>query len=120
MIVHRAQMCLPDHSIAYDVMIKKKAMEEAINLATWHTTCNNGLLGKNQIRQIELETLPVEKQICNDTTDVRRLGGKRFVIEERLNQFGKHNIRGYQIRFKHFGSQISGFRQADTDAQDRL
>ena len=64
-------------------------MEEAINLVSWHTTCKNGLRGKNLIRQIELETLPDEEQNSTDTTDVRRIGGKRFVTEERLNQFGR-------------------------------
>ncbi|VDI05007.1 Hypothetical predicted protein [Mytilus galloprovincialis] len=62
-------------------------MEETINLVAWHTTCKNG---KNQIRQIEVET--EDRDVNYSTTeelDVRRIGGKRFVTEERLNQFGR-------------------------------
>ncbi|CAG2246518.1 unnamed protein product [Mytilus edulis] len=82
---------LPDQSVAYDVLTKRpKTMEETINLVAWHTTCKNGIKGKNQIRQIEVET--EDRDVSYSTTeelDVRRIGGKRFVTEERLNQFGR-------------------------------
>ncbi|CAG2187463.1 unnamed protein product [Mytilus edulis] len=82
---------LPDQSVAYDVLTKRpKTMEETINLVAWHTTCKNGIKGKNQIRQIEVET--EDRDVNYSTTeelDVRRIGGKRFVTEERLNQFGR-------------------------------
>ncbi|CAC5384198.1 unnamed protein product [Mytilus coruscus] len=82
---------LNDQSIAYDVLTKRpKTMEETINLVAWHTTCKNGLRSKTQIRQIEIEE--GERSFDTDQSDdieVRRVGGKRFVTEERLNQFGR-------------------------------
>ena len=78
---------IPDQSIAYDVLTKRpKTMEETINLVTWHTTCKNGLRSKNYVRQVETEK---SSDVIQDEMDVRRVGGKRFVTEERLNQFGR-------------------------------
>ncbi|CAC5371417.1 unnamed protein product [Mytilus coruscus] len=82
---------LNDQSIAYDVLTKRpKTMEETINLVAWHTTCKNGMRSKTQIRQIEIEE--EERSFDADQSDdieMRRVGGKRFVTEEHLNQFGR-------------------------------
>ncbi|XP_052081934.1 uncharacterized protein LOC127719739 [Mytilus californianus] len=82
---------LNDQSIAYDVLTKRpKTMEETINLVAWHTTCKNGLRSKTQIRQIEIEEEETSFDADqSDDIEVRRVGGKRFVTEERLNQFGR-------------------------------
>ncbi|VDI77093.1 Hypothetical predicted protein [Mytilus galloprovincialis] len=62
---------LPDQSVAYDVLTKRpKTMEETINLVAWHTTCKNGIKGKNQIRQIEVET--EDRDVNYSTTEERR------------------------------------------------
>ncbi|CAC5387910.1 unnamed protein product [Mytilus coruscus] len=82
---------LNDQSIAYDVLTKRpKTMEETISLVAWHTTCKNEMRSKTQIRQIEIEEEETSFDADqSDDIEVRRVGGKRFVTEERLNQFGR-------------------------------
>ena len=80
---------LNDQSITYDVLTKMpKTMDEAVNLVTWHESCKSGLKGKHTIRHVSAETSTFEDVYDNDV-EIRRLGGKRFVTEERLIQFGR-------------------------------
>ena len=71
---------IQDKDVAYDVLTKKpNSFEEAINLLKWHNSCKNDL----------------KKRSCEDDEDshhgdhVRRINQKRFVTEERLQQFGR-------------------------------
>lgn len=78
---------LPDQSVAYDVLTKRRGtMEETINLVTWHLTCKNAIRGKTQIRSID--TMDSRQEHDFDDIECRRLG-HRYVTEERLNQFGR-------------------------------
>ena len=76
---------IPDRNIAYDVLTKRpKSLDEAINLLTWHNSCKNGL--KVQDQDCDDDTSQFRE---NHTNDVRRINHKRFVTEERLQQFGR-------------------------------
>lgn len=90
---------LNEQSIAYDVLTKRlKTIEEIINLVAWHTTCKSGMRSKTQIRQIEIEEEETSVDADqDDDIEERRVGGKRFVTEERLNQFDREMKESIRI-----------------------
>ena len=73
---------LTDRAIAYDVKTKRpQTVEHAIDLIQWHEACK-GLHGfEASVRVVNTGDEP--------KTSVRRLGGKSYVDEDRLIQFGR-------------------------------
>ena len=76
---------LADPNLIYDVMTKKPTtVEQALDMIQWHECCKGISHRKLNVRQVT-ETEEFEKEILN----VNRVNGKRFVTEERLQQFGR-------------------------------
>lgn len=76
---------LPDTELAYDVLTKKpQTIEEALDMVAWHECCKPK---PRSIRNLHTE-YPFE-QVEADPVEVRRINDKRFVTEERLQQFGR-------------------------------
>ena len=76
---------LADPNLIYDVMTKKPTtVEQALDMIQWHECCKGISRRKLNVRQVT-ETEEFEKEILN----VNRVNGKRFVTEERLQQFGR-------------------------------
>ena len=82
---------LSDPNLVYDVLTKKpRTVEKAIDLIQWHECCKDSVKKKSVLRQVGTEDLPeVTTEDIDDDVSVRRINGKRFVTEERLNQFGR-------------------------------
>ena len=83
---------LSDPNLVYDVLTKKpKSVEEAIDLIKWHECCKGNLRRRTSIRQVmagaDLQEEPWDE--VQDDHEIRWVNGKRFVTEERLNQFGR-------------------------------
>lgn len=83
---------LPDQSIALDLLTKRiTSMTEDIHQVVLYETYKRGSKEKH-IRQVQSEDLHVptaymqDSEICQEV-EVRKVGGKRYVTEERLNQF---------------------------------
>lgn len=73
-----------DQSTAYDVLTERPhALQEAVNLLSWHFLSKNGIKAKQHIRQTAVEK---EQSI----SEIKRVGntGKKFVIEDSLVQLG--------------------------------
>ncbi|CAG2243397.1 unnamed protein product [Mytilus edulis] len=77
---------LPDQSIAIELLTKRiTSMTEAIHQVTLYETYKRGNRDRN-IRQLNTqETVDVEER--EDDIEIRKVGGKRYVTEERLTQF---------------------------------
>ena len=76
---------ISDQGVAYDVLSKRpKSLDEAINLLTWHHSCKSSLRPTKS--DDESYTNSDDE---NDGHEVRRVNQKRFVTEERLQQFGR-------------------------------
>ena len=85
---------LGDPSLAYDVMSKKpQSVDAAMEMIRWHECCRNGAKRKPVVRQVASRDFDDSDGDSDhedqDTTNVRRVNGKRFVTEETLQQFGK-------------------------------
>jgi hypothetical protein len=80
---------IEDQDVAYDVLSKRpKSLEEAINLLTWHHSC------KRSLRSTKPDNDGYSSSdYKSDSSEVRRINQKRFVTEERLQQFGRE-LRG--------------------------
>jgi hypothetical protein len=79
---------LPDQSIPLELLTKRiSSMTEAIHQVVLYETYKRGTRERHNTRQLNTEEPPFVT--CNDTEDVeiRQVGGKRFVTEERLVQF---------------------------------
>ena len=75
---------LPDHSLVYDVKTKKPhSVEAALDLIQWHESCKG-----TQGRMAGLRQVSTHEDEHSEAV-VRRTGGKTFITEERLNQFGR-------------------------------
>ena len=83
---------ISDQNVAYDVLTKRpQSLDEAINLLTWHQSCKSGL--RNQTvskRDFGYEDdFTEEEEEGSGISEVRRVNHKRYVTEERLQQFGR-------------------------------
>lgn len=78
---------LPDQSIALDLLTKRlTSMTEAIHQVTLVETYKRGM--RNNIRQLCIDDQDhAYPESDVDTVEVRKVGNKRFVTEERLSQF---------------------------------
>ncbi|KAK3082541.1 hypothetical protein FSP39_018678 [Pinctada imbricata] len=77
---------IQDQDVAYDVLTKRpKTVDEAINLLTWHQFCKNGLNSKRANKHSDDDEYDDE----DENTEIRRVNQKRYVTEERLQQFGR-------------------------------
>ena len=76
---------LTDQTLMYDVLTKKpRTVEEALDLIQWQESCK-GI----QKRRLGVRQLAVDYTSDDDELPVRRINGKAYVTEERLNQFGR-------------------------------
>ncbi|CAG2199591.1 unnamed protein product [Mytilus edulis] len=77
---------LPDQSIAIELLTKRiTSMTEAIHQVTLYETYKRGNKDRN-IRQLSMqETVDLDEG--EDDIEIRKVGGKRYVTEERLTQF---------------------------------
>ncbi|CAG2185546.1 unnamed protein product [Mytilus edulis] len=77
---------LPDQSIAIELLTKRiTSMTEAIHQVTLYETYKRGNKDRN-IRQLSMqETVDLDEG--EDDIEIRKVGGKRYVTEERLKQF---------------------------------
>ena len=81
---------IPDQGVAYDVITKRpKTIDEAINLLTWHESCKQGLYKRDTDTQYQDDSYADYDDKATQNVDVRRINHKRFVAEERLQQFGR-------------------------------
>jgi hypothetical protein len=80
---------IEDQDVAYDVLSKRpKSLDEAINLLTWHHSC------KRSLRSTKPDNDGYSSSDYeSDLPEVRRINQKRFVTEERLQQFSRE-LRG--------------------------
>ena len=83
---------ISDQNVAYDVLTKRpQSLDEAINLLTWHQSCKSGLrnqtVSKRDFGYEDDFTEEEEEGSC--ISEVRRVNHKRYVTEERLQQFGR-------------------------------
>ena len=63
---------------------KPESVEAAMDLIKWHENCRIIKKGKSNVRQVVCEELSE-----NDTVSICKVNGKNYVIEDRLNQFGR-------------------------------
>ena len=76
-----------DSSTAYDVMMQKPtSVEEAMDLVQWAEACRVTQGRKGLVRQMRVMDVDEDHE---DEVNVRKIGGKPAVTEERLNQFGR-------------------------------
>ena len=81
---------IPDQGVAYDVITKRpKTIDEAINLLTWHESCKRGLYRRDTDIPYQDDIYSDSDDRDNQNVDVRRVNHKRFMTEERLQQFGR-------------------------------
>ena len=81
---------LPDQHIAYDVLTKKpKSLEEAMDMIAWHECCKGNSRGRTFVRQTMVDSDLAEYEVAQEDTEIRRVSGKRYATEERLQQFGR-------------------------------
>ena len=104
-----------DPSLAYDVMSKKpQDIDSAMEMIRWHECCKNGAKRKSVVRQVihrdfEFDDSDNDSDYEDqDTTNIRRVNGKRFVTEERLLQFGRELRHSIVESIKDVQKQISG------------
>ncbi|CAG2249296.1 unnamed protein product [Mytilus edulis] len=77
---------LPDQSIAIELLTKRiTSMTEAIHQVTLYETYKRGNKDRN-IRQLSMQET-VDFDEGEDDIEIRKVGGKRYVTEERLTQF---------------------------------
>jgi hypothetical protein len=86
--VEHLGMGLPDPNMAFDILARKpKTVEEALHAIEWYECCKATQKKRHQVRKVtatdERDSEPEE-----NTAEIRRFGGKKFVTEERLYQFG--------------------------------
>ena len=81
---------LSDPNLIYDVMSKKpQTVEQALDMIQWHECCKGILKKKTTLRQVCRDDSSAEESDAEQEYEVRRVNGKRFVTEERLQQFGR-------------------------------
>jgi len=83
---------LPDQSIALELLTKRiDSMTEAIHQVTLYETYKRGTRDRHggNIRQLNIDDCPesIGREGENGDMEIRKVGGKRFVTEERLTQF---------------------------------
>ena len=78
---------LPDTAMAYDILTKKpQTVQQAIDMISWHECCKISSGKRSSRRMISGENTLDDTE---EEVEVRRVNGKRFVTEERLQQFGR-------------------------------
>ncbi|CAC5364882.1 unnamed protein product [Mytilus coruscus] len=78
---------LPDQSIAIELLTKRiTSITEAIHQVTLYETYKRGSRDRN-IRQLGTTEDSYRNNCGSEDIEVRKVGGKRFVTEERLTQF---------------------------------
>ncbi len=84
---------LSDPNITYDIMSKRpQTVEQAIDMIQWHECCKSSLKRKTLVRQVCVEYPSSSDEDDSEPEpahEIRRVNMKRFVTEERLNQFGR-------------------------------
>ena len=83
---------LPDQSIALELLTKRiDSMTEAIHQVTLYETNKRGTRDRHggNIRHLNIDDCPesIGREGENGDMEIRKVGGKRFVTEERLTQF---------------------------------
>ena len=74
-----------DQGVAYDVLSKRpKSLDEAINLLTWHHSWKSSLRPTKSDDESDTNS-----DNESDGHEVRCVNQKRFITEERLQQFGR-------------------------------
>ena len=80
---------LPDTSLMYDVLSKRPAsVEAALDLIQWHESCRSIQRRRTGIRQVSASAAEEAGDLS-----LRRVGGKSFITEDRLNQFGRELVQ---------------------------
>ena len=91
---------LSDPSMIYDVLTKKpQTVELAMDLIQWHESCRGIQKKRTAVRQVTFED-EQEREL-----EIRRMNGKSYVTEERLNQFGRELREGLVDDLKKATSQ---------------
>ena len=81
---------LNDPNMAYDVLTKKpQSVEDALDMIAWHECCKNSSRKRGAVRQMHFDDSEIMTEEHESDIDIRRVNGRRFVTEERLNQFGR-------------------------------
>ena len=76
---------LPDTAMAYAILTKKtQTVQQAIDMISWHECCKISSGKRSSRRMISGENTLDDTE---EEVEVRRVNGKRFVTEERLQQF---------------------------------
>ena len=79
---------LSDTNLVYDVLTKKpKSVQEAVDLIQWHESCHIAQRRRAGVRQVSQWDDPGSQG--NSDLSIMRVGGKKFVDEDRLIQFGR-------------------------------
>jgi hypothetical protein len=81
---------LPDPNMAFDILVKKpKTIQQALDMIEWYECCRQTNKRRNMVRQVGFVT-DSETSIDSPPAEVRRMGdNRRWVTEERLQQFGR-------------------------------
>ena len=79
---------LPDQSISLELLTKRiSSMTEAIHQVVLYETYKRGTRERHNIRQLNTEEPPFVTGNDTEDVEIRKVGGKRFVTDERLVQF---------------------------------
>ena len=85
---------LPDQKLAYEILTKKpRDLSEAIDMITWHEACRQYTTKTTGLRNVEY-MYSDDGDYANEqdsdseinSSDLRRVNGRRMVTEERVNQ----------------------------------
>ena len=75
--------------MAFDILARKpKTVEEALNAIEWYECCKSTQRKRNQVRLVTTRDDETADPQKDDDAGIRRFGGKKFVTDERLYQFG--------------------------------
>ena len=78
---------LPDPNMAFDILVKKpRSVEETMNMIEWYDCCKSTQKRRSGVRAVHEDANRHDSD--QSAVEIRKIGNKRFVTEERLHQFG--------------------------------
>ena len=84
---------LPDPNMAFDILVKKpKTIRQALDMIEWYECCRNSTKKKTQVRAITTDYDSSEDSGTWSDAGIRRIDSRKFVTEERLQQFGRELV----------------------------
>ena len=114
--VEHLVMGLPDSNMSFDILARKpKTVEEALNAIEWYECCKTAQKRRTQIRNVTTRE-ERDSDAEENTADIRRFGGKHFVTEERLYQFGNE----LQSKLVSAMTEVVGKEKAGDTSQDAV